>query len=231
MNKPLDATQTSRFDRIIETILLCLMVQLPPMLLLFAPKTSFHNPSGYGLLIAYWALFGLCIWIAFRRFRHWSNERLFHDFHLRDVGIALLAYVVILVGENGLMALQQLLYHQRSTENNDAIASMLKTSPVALVAIVVSTVFLTPFLEELVFRGVFTNLFFDQTKLWPKIILSSILFSAGHASSNVISFLIYFFMGSVLAFVYQRTHKQFTSVMVHFLINAMAMSQLLLILK
>ncbi len=213
--------------RVLEVAALFIMVQLPPSVLAFANKTSFKNASGYLLLAAFWGSFLVCIWIAYRRFRYWSGERLFHDFRLRDIGVAILAYLAIIVSEVLLMQLQRVLYHTQSTENNQAIASIMKTSPVAFIGFTVSAVVLTPFLEELVFRGVVTNIFFKPTNLWAKVVLSGVLFSSGHISSNPISFLLYFMMGAILAFTYQTTHKQFNSIMVHFMINAVAITQLI----
>ncbi|WP_421017372.1 CPBP family intramembrane glutamic endopeptidase [Furfurilactobacillus cerevisiae] len=217
----------SWLPRVLEVASLWIMVQLPPTILAFASKTTFANASGYILLAAFWGSFLICIWIAYRRFRHWSGERLFHDFKLRDVGVAILAYLAIIFSEAILMRLQQVLYHTQSTENNQAISSIMKTSPVAMVGFGVSAVLLTPFLEELVFRGVITNIFFKRNNLWAKVLLSGVLFSSGHISGNPISFLLYFMMGSILAFTYQKTHKQFNSIMVHFMINAVAITQLL----
>lgn len=220
-------TNHSRWSRILEVIALWVMVQLPPALLGMAKHASYANFSGYLLTLSYWAAFGLAICIAYRRFRYWSGQRLFHDFKWRDLGIAILAYLVIVLGESLLLRLQQVLYHQQSTANNDAISQIMKTSPVALVAFVFSAIFLTPFLEELVFRGVITNIFFKPSQTWLKIILSGLIFSTGHLSSNPISFLVYCLMGAVLAATYLWTGKQFNSILVHFLINSLAMTQLL----
>jgi membrane protease YdiL (CAAX protease family) len=87
-------------------------------------------------------------------------------------------------------------------------------------------VFLTPITEELVFRGVLMNAFFKQS--WLKIILSGIVFGSLHSSSTLPSFMIYLTMGLTLASVYQMTGKIHASMSLHFIINALAMSLLLM---
>lgn len=232
MNKPLDATTRPFFNRLVEAVLFLLVVSLLPAILSINPQATFHNASGYLLLFGYWAAFIITIIVAARRFNYWSGQRLFHDFKLRDLGIVLGVYVGILFVENILLAAQKALYHQQSTANNDAIIALMKHSPVMLVGMAGSAVLLTPFLEELVFRGLITNLFFKPGHIWPKLLLSAVLFSGAHLSTNPISFLVYFCMGLILAAVYQLTQKQFNSVMVHFLINALSMTQIIvLVLK
>ncbi|KRN94684.1 CPBP family intramembrane glutamic endopeptidase [Furfurilactobacillus siliginis] len=229
MNETPDATTRPFFNRLVEAIIFLLVVSLLPAILSFNPHATFNNASGYLLLFCYWAAFIVTIIIAAKRFRYWSGQRLFHDFKFRDLGIVIGAYIAILLVENLLLALQKALYHQQSTANNDAIIALMKHSPVMLVGMAVSAVFLTPFLEELVFRGLITNLFFKPGHLWPKLLLSALLFSGAHLSTNPISFLVYFCMGFILAAVYQLTQKQFNSIMVHFLINALSMTQIILL--
>ena len=48
-------------------------------------------------------------------------------------------------------------------------------------------------------------MFFKRGNIWPKVILSGVIFSTGHMSTNPISFLMYAYMGMVLPYVYLRT--------------------------
>ena len=86
--------------------------------------------------------------------------------------------------------------------------------------------FLTPIVEELIFRGVLTNLFFQQE--WLKIGLSGLVFGSLHSSSTVPSFLIYVTMGLALAVVYRLTGKIRAAIALHFVINALAITIMLL---
>ncbi|WP_263854321.1 CPBP family intramembrane glutamic endopeptidase [Lactiplantibacillus mudanjiangensis] len=52
-------------------------------------------------------------------------------------------------------------------------------------------------MEELVFRGVLTTLFWRQN--WLKVLLSGLVFGSLHTTNTIPSFLIYFTMGLVIS--------------------------------
>nr|MCG4642177.1 hypothetical protein [Bifidobacterium bifidum] len=62
-------------------------------------------------------------------------------------------YLAIVAGEIVLGNLNRLLYHQVQTANNQAIIDTMSGSPIVSVLVCFSAVCLTPFAEELIFRG------------------------------------------------------------------------------
>lgn len=132
-------------------------------------------------------------------------------------------YLVILASEYILEILDIVIYHQAETANNQSLMTILGRNPLVTVVFAVSAVVLTPIAEELVFRGVLMNLFFKPNTFWPKVILSGVVFSAGHISTNIISFLLYCVMGMTLAYVYRKNGDIRNSMLLHGLNNLVAM--------
>lgn len=121
---------------------------------------------------------------------------------------------------NGLMTL---IYKTSNTENQQNINHLLSYNNVVLVAFSLSAVFIAPFVEEFIFRGIVINYFFKNKAWWVNIILSGFLFSLGHASENPISFALYATMGIVLAYTYKKSGQIKMSIAVHMLNNGVAM--------
>jgi len=214
--------------RIILIVGLTIGILVPPMLLRIINQLNHLNTMlGWQIILVagYFIVFLLLILLANATMRHYTGQYYQLRLDRKDWGIVISGYLTILVLETGFQILNQQIYHQSQTQNNQAIKTLMNGSPLALWMMTISAVFLTPIIEELVFRGVLTNLFFKQE--WLKVALSGLVFGSLHSSSTIPSFLIYVTMGLVLATVYRLTGKIHASIALHFLINALAMTLLL----
>jgi membrane protease YdiL (CAAX protease family) len=115
------------------------------------------------------------------------------------------------------------LFHTTSTANQDNINALLSMNTAVLVVFSLSAVFIAPFVEEFIFRGLITKFFFTKGNWWYSIILSGVLFSLGHASDNFVSYLLYATMGGILAYVFKKSGQIKMSIAVHMLNNGVAM--------
>ena len=79
-----------------------------------------------------------------------------------------------------------------------------------------------PYLEELLFRGILKETLFMKYRFWLPFIISSIIFSSQHLSTNIFSYAIYFLMGCVLYLAYNRRRNIKDSMMVHMLNNSVS---------
>lgn len=204
-------------------------VVIPPMLLrLINQLNQRPNTTTWQVLlvISYLLVFAILAVTANALMRHYTGEYESQPLKRRDWAIIAGSYAAILILEGVFQLINQIIYHQSQTQNNMVIQDLMAGSTLSLWLMALSAVFLTPITEELVFRGVLTNLFFKQT--WLKVLLSGLVFGSLHSSSTVPSFLIYVTMGLVLATVYQLTGKIRAAIVLHFIINAFAMSILLL---
>lgn len=212
--------------RVILIAVMLIAIEIPPIAVRFALHYAKTNQLAvYGFMALFICLMLVIIWWARRTYE--SYNQLGKPAGIK-VGQIIGGYLAIIIGMDILSYFNRLLYHQTETANNAALGSMLGHNEVITVVFVFSAVILSPIAEELIFRGTLTNMFFKRGNIWPKVILSGIIFSAGHMSSNPISFLMYAYMGMVLAFVYLRTADIRNSIAIHIINNAIAMYILLM---
>lgn len=213
--------------RILLIALLMLAIQVPPIVLILLPRYPVNAASEWIGSIIYLCIFSLIIvWAAwlFRRYRRWQPRP---QKPIMYVGWPLLGWLLVIVGENCLARLNQVIYHQSSTANNLAIKSIMSNSHQALVLMSIAAVVLSPIAEELIFRGILMNFFFSDDAYWLPILLSGLLFTLAHSSTTPISYLIYFYMGSVFAYIYRRTGRLTNTILLHALNNFFALIALL----
>lgn len=204
-------------------LILFLLIQLPPVAISIANR----HPNNFWLTILLVAIFLM----MFAFIIGWA-QRLYQQYNQLNgsrlrIGLVVLGYFVLVIGMAFFGQLNALLFHQTQTANNQAIAQMINHNQLATVVFAISACTLTPVAEELIFRGVLTNLFFKPSWFWPKVVLSGLVFSCAHISTNIISFLTYCFMGMVLAYVYCRSGSLKNSIALHALNNIVAMAALL----
>lgn len=83
-------------------------------------------------------------------------------------------------------------------------------------------VIITPVIEEILYRGIILNLLLKKYSILVSIILSSIIFAFIHLKFIGIGYL--FLYGLFFGFAYYKTKSLFTSILLHFLINLMAVT-------
>ncbi len=86
------------------------------------------------------------------------------------------------------------------------------------------------FFEEILFRGAFQQLFIGWTRnIWAGVIITSILFSAFHFS--FFGFLPRVALGIILGLVFAYSRNLWLSILLHFLNNALVVTQLFLLAR
>lgn len=204
-------------------LILFLLIQLPPVAISIANRYPNNFWLTILLMVIFLMMFAFIIGWARRLYNQYNQ---LPGGRLR-IGMVVLGYFVLVLGMAFFGHLNVLLFHQTQTANNQALAQLLNHNQLATVVFAISSFTLTPVAEELIFRGVLTNLFFKPTWFWPKVVLSGLVFSFAHISTNIISFCTYCFMGMVLAYVYRRSGSLKNSIALHALNNLVAMAALL----
>ena len=210
--------------------LLFILIQLPPEAMVILKHQPRLNGTAIVTIGCFILIFvGIILWA--KKIWQQNNRTVKQSLSTgKSIGYVIWGYVAIYAGQIVLGTLNIMLYHQTQTANNNEVSKIMANNMMVMVVFGLSTVLLTPIAEELIFRGVLTNLFFKPNQFWPKLILSGFIFSIGHMSTTVISFLIYFYMGMVLAFLYQKTGQLKLSIALHGLNNLIAISQMIMIL-
>ncbi|MCI0129975.1 type II CAAX endopeptidase family protein [Vagococcus sp. CY53-2] len=169
------------------------------------------------------------IWFIWRYYKKKS-----HDIDTSVTGkdiwrafkIFLLGRVIAIVG-TGLM---QQFYGTGSSANDEAIAALFsQDESIYYVLIMTITIAIkAPILEELIFRGLPTTLLFPKMPVWVPMIVTSLVFSSVHLSSNIISFGMYASLGALMYGAYSSRGRIIDSMLVHFMNNIMGAIVLLL---
>lgn len=217
---------TTFFDFIYRVgimLILFLLIQLPPVAISIANR----YPNNFWLTILLMAIFLMMFAFIIGWARRLCNQYNQLPGGRLRIGMVVLGYFVLVLGMAFFGHLNVVLFHQTQTANNQALAQLLNHNQLATVVFAISSFTLTPVAEELIFRGVLTNLFFKPTWFWPKVVLSGLVFSFAHLSTNIVSFCTYCFMGMVLAYVYRRSGSLKNSIALHALNNLVAMAALL----
>lgn len=76
-----------------------------------------------------------------------------------------------------------------------------------------------PILEELAFRGIFTDIWFNSPKNIKAAIFSSIIFTLAHGYDDLITFLMYLIMAFGFYYAYYRRGNILDSILVHIFNN------------
>lgn len=81
------------------------------------------------------------------------------------------------------------------------------------VAAVLAVCVMAPLLEEMLFRGIVLRGFLRRYPRWQAIFFSALLFGAAHM--NIYQFVVGFVMGTVLAWLYERTRSLIPCIALH----------------
>lgn len=99
----------------------------------------------------------------------------------------------------------------------EAFAKMYRTH---FLGLFITTVFLAPFLEELLFRGCFLKSFLKNYRPWVAIASSAFLFGLLHANPS--QFVAGFAVGLFLGYIYWRTDSLSMPILIHLFNNLLA---------
>jgi len=102
-----------------------------------------------------------------------------------------------------------------------------EANPFILGGVIVLAVLVAPVIEEIVFRGFIYSALKKRTGVTLAIIVTSVFFSLLHMS--IFSFLPIFFLGIVLAYLYEKTGLLISSITLHVIHNSLLISMILLV--
>ena len=111
------------------------------------------------------------------------------------------------------------LAHNATMENQDALNAIFAHVPFYLHLVVVG--FIIPIMEEIIFRGLLAKVLFGKY-FKTGLVISSLLFMAGHSAFTLQTIVIYGVMSAGLAITYYKTKRIEYSMGVHILNNSIS---------
>lgn len=175
-----------------------------------------------GYLLGFVVAIGVGGWIFSRVHPgHW--QRLTRQ----DWQLMVKGYLFMIIAEMALNVVNIFFFNETSTKNNALIAEIMGHSTLTLVMLSLTAVLASPILEELTFRGILVGGCFPDKAFWLPVITSGVVFSLVHQSDNLISWLIYAIMGGTFAYIYRKTDKLQTTIILHGFNNLIAVGAMI----
>lgn len=180
-----------------ELIYITFLIPLYTILIL-NKKVEFDLSSFLYLLLLPFLIFTLKNISKFSFKTDFTNKKYFLHHTIIGIVSGILLYIILLL------------------INRYSIASSLKLS----FSNIIFFVLIIPFFEELIFRYVTINLFLNRYKKIYKLLFSSLLFSISHFNNiDLFIFIMYFFSGIILGFIYIEEKYIFPSYLAHSIAN------------
>ncbi|WP_332870973.1 type II CAAX endopeptidase family protein [Levilactobacillus tujiorum] len=213
------------FGWVLVMIVVTSVVQIPLGFMMRGPVVQ-RGLWAAAYLLGFIVAIGLGIWI----FRKTHTSR-WQSLTTQDWRLMIKGYLFIIVVEILLNMVNNIFFNESSTKNNTLIATIMGHSTLTLVMLSLTAVFASPILEELTFRGILVGGCFPATSFWLPVVASGVVFSLVHQSDNIVSWLIYAIMGGTFAYIYRKTDKLQTTIILHGFNNLIAVLLMILTLR
>lgn len=187
----------------------------------FIIDTVIKSKFGYMIL----TIFGLIIFglLIYKLWSYFTKDFSFKTNVTKRTYIELSIFIVAIIAASSLDSLFP------ESGNQKVILDQLHNN---LINTVITTVFLAPIVEEIIFRGLFAKLFFPKitdvkTSFWY-VLTTSIVFGLAHVQSFDLSIIPYILMGVILALAYIRFGDIKYNIFLHFLNNLISVAMVIL---
>ncbi|HLR51809.1 MAG TPA: type II CAAX endopeptidase family protein [Candidatus Avamphibacillus sp.] len=201
------------------------LVPLQILVILISFQNQFSTMVNSVLGIVYFILTIIIIMFLWKRYIRYSKENV-QKIGLRDFGFAFLFFLIArVIAVVGTLSITWI-HGEETSANDEALMSITENSgeffAFYFVLFILSLSILIPIAEELTYRGIGTNLFFRKKSFWLPLLVTSTVFGLVHTPTNIISFLLYGFMGVVFFLAYYRRKNILDSMLVHIFNNGLA---------
>lgn len=210
--------------RLLKFGLLFGLIILPQFALLL-PSWFPKNYSPLTKIAVAWLFFSLAYVLAvFCLFKQFKPRKLapIKGKMTNDVIVGFIAFLFIKI-------LYGFISNIQTTQNDAALRQMFSLSTSAMLMMTLMTIFMAPLCEELLFRGLFMQYFFPNSRFLA-IFFSGACFGAihFHNGDDLTVLLLYMSFGWILAYYYKKFDNLLVPITIHFLNNLPAALVILL---
>lgn len=231
--------QGNKIINVLIYVIMVVVIQVPVGLSIVALPLSLRLNDWYTIAMSMFIL-GitlLIIWGIRSYYLYRTYEYQDFKMSIKDIFINIGFFFLVILCSISANALMFIFTGNSNTQNqetiDDSLSSLMDKSHLPHPTIVLVTVLclciIGPYLEELVFRGIFKETLFMKCRFWLPLIFSSLIFNSQHLSSNIFSYAIYFLMGIILYIAYDRRRNLKDSMMVHIFNNSLTTLPFLII--
>lgn len=224
-------THMNQTERIAGAIFFVVYLLVMPLLLerlfsLVETLLGTRIEPGFRSALYYYFIFAVTL-VIFHRFLAFTTSRFFDS--LGRSSTALLLSLLVFYGANELMyRVLSLFFANRPNLNDTVIVAQVAAAPRTTALIII---FLAPFVEEVLFRGLVFGCLKDMNRV-AAYAVSAVLFSLLHVLASspwrwdltyLILTLQYLVPGLVFAWAFERSGTLWTSILLHATVNALAL--------
>lgn len=213
------------FVNILKTIFFLSLSILPTFLLSLASFSAGNLSRGENWLIAMVVL-GITlalIYYVFSYYLHHSKNQI-KKIGWKDLGIAFSLFVFLRVSVVVNAVINEYINGNSISSNDLALEEFGATVlgfPMYLLLFNFIISIAGPILEEIIYRGIFIDIWFDSVRNYKAGIISSTIFALAHGFDDLITFSIYLLMAFVFYYAYYRRGNILDAILVHIFNNAL----------
>ena len=205
--------------------LICMVassIQFIPVQYINSNISNFRN---WSLTVEFFGAYIVMFNFAVYAYRRYSNGNLFKILSLKDYQLTAFATVMAFLTAQAYIFMFSIFFQNRFSIEAIHFSKDLYDNNWSLTLLIIGFVFLSPIIEELVFRAYFLDVAFPDKWRWLGEIFSAIFYGLFHMRyHNLYSFVFFAQYGFWMAWLYNQTRNVKSTIIMHMVLNAVTIS-------
>lgn len=212
--------------KILKTIVITTLATTPITLILLANEIEASTPTNIKWMISF-AIVAVTVFLIYSLFIYYQKRT---DYKLQKIGWKDLGITLALCALTRVFAIGGTLLNEYMTgasmSSNDAALDLEGSIgafafPMYLVIFQFLIAIGVPILEEIAYRGIFLDIWFENQGTLLAAVVTSAFFALAHGFDNLITFSMYFLIALIFYYAYARRWNLLDSILLHVLNNGL----------
>lgn len=188
-------------------------------------KSNQLNTNNVALTIEFFGAYIIMLNFAVYAYRRYGNGNLFKMLSLKDYQLTAFATVMAFLIAQAYIFMFDIFFQNRFQIEAVQFPKNLYDNTWSLFLLIIGFVFLSPILEELVFRAYILDVAFSDKWRWLGEIVSALFYGLFHMRyHNLFSFIFFAQYGFWMAWLYNQTRNVKAAILMHIVLNAVTIS-------
>ncbi|MCT6859338.1 MAG: CPBP family intramembrane metalloprotease [Apilactobacillus sp.] len=205
--------------------LICMVassIQFIPVQYIKSNQFSINNVA---MTIEFFGAYIIMLNFAVYAYRRYGNGNLFKVLSLKDYQLTAFATVMAFLIAQAYIFMFDIFFQNRFQIEAIHFSKDLYNNTWSLSLLIIGFVFLSPILEELVFRAYILDVAFSDKWRWVGEIISAFFYGLFHMRyHNLFSFIFFAQYGFWMAWLYNQTRNVRAAILMHMVLNAVTIS-------
>lgn len=188
-------------------------------------KSNVFNINNMVLTIEFFGAYIIMLNFAVYAYRRYGNGKLFKKLSLKDYQLTAFTTVMAFLIAQAYIYMFDIFFQNRFKIEAIHFSKDLYDNTWSLGLLIVGFVFLSPILEELVFRAYILDVAFSDKWRWLGELVSAFFYGLFHMRyHNLFSFIFFAQYGFWMAWLYNQTRNVKAAILMHVVLNAVTIS-------